>query len=315
MPIDPITGMLTAGTIVGGILQANEQSYQNQQSLAFQKWLANEELKMGKASRTDAMGNTVRYDPGLNEWVTDLSPTQRALSKAGEHEQLLNLTDDAAKNRVIRERAFNRGVGANDDFNRERADYNYGYNPSEGAVTNDIADLILRSRSGKGGGIGGTNKFLRQRGNLPVINSGDGGDSGVSQVADAMLQARQGALGERGTRQQQRNMHLPAMQSLAAMSDAGGGNPVQFPNFNNLFASEGDQSKQLLGAMEAGGKGVGGAYAAISKQKPIFDMGDTAKLISALRGGPVSSRSKAVEPIASSTTMDDRSLDDIMYNF
>lgn len=312
--MDPLTLGLGGLSLIGSMANSSNQNYQNSQNLAFQKWLANEELKMGKASRTDAMGNTARYDPGLNEWVTDLSPTQRALSKAGEHEQLLNLTDDAAKSRVIRERAFNRGMGASDDFNRERADYNYGYNPSEGAITNDIADLILRSRSGQGGGSGGANKFLRQRGNLPVISSSAGGNSGVSQIADALLQARQGALSERGTRQQQRNMHLPAMQSLAAMSDAGGGGPVQFPNFDKLFASEGDQSKQAIGAMEAGGKGVGSAYALINKEKSPFDMGDTAKLISALRGGPVSSKAK-VSPIASSTSLDDRSLDDIMYNF
>lgn len=312
MPIDPITATLTAGTVVGNMLQSASQQRANAENLAFQKWLANEELKMGKASRTDAMGNTVRYDPGLNAWVTDLSPTQRALSKAGEHEQLLGLTDDAAKNRVIRERAYNRGMGAADDFTRARADYNYGYNPSEGAITNDIAGLMLRARSGQGGGDGGPNKFLRQRGNLPVINSSSGGNSGVSQIADTMLQARQGALGERGIRQQQRTAKLPEMQSLAAMSDAGGGNPVQFPNFNNLFASEGDQSKQLLGAAEAGGKGVGGAYTNISKQKSPFDMGDTAKLISALRGTPTRSSAK---PIASSTSTDDRSLDDIMYGF
>ena len=319
MPIDPLTATLTTGTLVGGALNNSEQNYQAQQNLAFQKWLANEELKMGKASRTDAMGNTVRYDPGLNAWVTDLSPTQQAISKAGEHEQLLGLTDDAAKNRVIRERAFNRGMGAADDFTRARADYNYGYNPSEGAITNDIASLLLRSRSGGGGGGtagGGPNKFLRQRGNLPVISSGAGTTGGVSGVADALLQARQGALGERGQRQQLRNAKLPEMQSLAAMSDAGGGAPVSFPNFNNLFASEGDQSKQLIGASEAGGKGVNSAYTDLLKIKPAFNMGDTARLITALRGSPGKAKADAVDAIGSSTsTGDNRSLDDIMYNF
>lgn len=313
MTFDPFSATLAAGSAVGSVLSSAAQQRANAENLAFQKWLANEELRMGQASRTDAMGNTVRYDKALNQWVTDLSPEQFKLSKAGEHEQLLNLTDDAAKNRVIRERAYTRGMGANDDFNRARADYNYGYNPSEGAVTNDIADLILRSRSGKVGDDG-PNKFLRQRGNLPVINSGAGNTGGVSGVADALLQARSAGLNERGQRQQQRQSKLPEMQSLAAMSDAGGGNPVQFPNFNNLFASEGDQSKQLLGAAEAGGKGVGSAYTNISKQKNPFDLGDTARLISALRGQPAKAGAK-VEPIASSTSLDDRSLDDIMYNF
>lgn len=316
--MDPLTIALLGGSALAGIANNSSQNRAGQENLAFQKWLANEQLKMGKASRTDAMGNTVRYDPGLNEWVTDLSPTQRALSKAGEHEQLLGLTDDAAKNRNIRERAYVRGQTANDDYNRARADYAYGYNPSEGAITNDIADLMLRSRSGSGGGGGSdgnpNNKFIRQRGNLPVISSGVGNQGGLSGVADALLQARQGALSERGQRQQQRTARLPEMQSLAAMSDAGGGGNVQFPNFDKLFASEGDQSKQLLGAMEAGGKGVNTAYGDIMKIKPAFDMGDTARMISALRGGKVAGKTGAVEPIASSTSYD-RSLDDIMYNF
>lgn len=315
--MDPFTIALLAGTAISGISGASANSnanYAGQQNLEFQKWLANEQLKMGRASRTDAMGNTVRYDPGLNQWVTDLSPTQRALSKAGEHEQLLSLTDDAAKNRNIRERAYVRGQTANDDYNRARADYAYGNNPSEGAITNDISDLILRSRSGRVGDDG-PNKFLRQRGNLPVISSGAGNTGGVSGVADALLQARQGALAERGQRQQQRTARLPEMQSLAAMSDAGGGAPVSFPNFDKLFASEGDQSKQLLGAAEAGGKGVGSAYGDIMKIKPAFDMGDTARMIAALRGGKVPGKAATADsPIASSTSYD-RSLDDIMYNF
>jgi hypothetical protein len=284
MAFDPLSGLLAGGTAIASIIQSGNAYDQQQKNIEFQKWLANEELKMGKASRTDAMGNTVRYDPGLNAWVTDLSPTQRALSKAGEHEQLLSLTDDAAKNRNIRERAYTRGQTANDDYNRARADYAYGYNPSEGAITNDISDLLLRSRSGKVGNDG-PNKFLRQRGNLPVINSGAGNTGGVSGVADALLQARQAAIGERGQRQQQRTARLPEMQSLAAMSDAGGGGNVSFPNFDKLFASEGDQSKQLLGAAEAGGKGIESAYGNLAKLKNPLDMGDMAKMIAAMRGG------------------------------
>lgn len=292
---DPLSGLIAGGTAIASIIQSGNAYDQQQKNIEFQKWLANEELKMGKASRTDAMGNTVRYDPGLNAWVTDLSPTQRALSKAGEHEQLLSLTDDAARNRNIRERAYVRGQTANDDYNRARADYAYGYNPSEGAITNDIADLMLRSRSGGGGG--GTdgnpnNKFIRQRGNLPVISTGVGNQGGLSGVADALLQARQGALNERGQRQQQRSARLPEMQSLAAMSDAGGGGNVQFPNFDKLFASQGDQSKGLLGAAAAGGKGVEGAYGNLTKLKNPVDIGDMAKLLAAARGGSSQGGSK-----------------------
>lgn len=294
MPIDPLTATLTAGTVVGNMLQGSESRYQAEQNLAFQKWLANEELKMGKASRTDAMGNTVRYDPGLNAWVTDLTPSQRALSKAGEHEQQLSLTEDAARNRQVRERAFQRGMGASDTYNDLNAKFRYGNNPSEGSIENQIADLMLRGRTQGGGGTDVTRQFIRQRGNLPVVSSsaGDqGGGSPVSQIASALLQARQGGIGEKGQRQQQQLQLLPAMQSAAAMSDAGAGGNVQFPNFDKLFSSEGDMSKGMIGAAEAGGKGIQTGYNSLIKatgsQYP--SIGDTTKLLTALRGGKTDS--------------------------
>src|SRR6185295_5674901 len=113
--LDPVSATLTAGSVIGNLIGGAQSRRQAAENLAFQKWLANEELRMGQASRVDAMGNTVRYDKALNKWVTDLSPEQFKLSKAGEHEQLLNLTDDAARNRQIKERAFRRGMDSSED--------------------------------------------------------------------------------------------------------------------------------------------------------------------------------------------------------
>lgn len=309
--MEPLTGMLMGGTILGGLFDNAEKKRQAAENLAFQKWLANEELKLAKSSRTDAYGNTVRYDDALDKWLTDLTPQQQALMRAGEREQLQGLTTDAARNRVIRERAYNRGMDASEDYNRARADYQYGYNPSEGAINDQLTSLIMRGRGAGGGSAGDTRKFIRQRGNLPVVSSGGGGNSGVSSVANALLQARSGALGERGTRQQQRNMRLPELQSLAAMSDSGSGGGAPFPNFDKLFGAEGDMSKGALGAMEAGGKGVGSAYKDAIGIKSPFDLGNTAKMIAALRGSPTGK----VSPIASSTSIDNRDLDSIMYDF
>jgi hypothetical protein len=284
--MDPLTIALMAGTAAGGLFQGQQQKHLSEENLAFQKWLANEELKMGQASRTDAMGNTVRYDPALNEWTTDLTPSQRALSKAGEHEQQLSLTEDAARNRQTRERAFSRGGDAANTYNRLNAEYNYGNNPSEGSIEDQIAGLMLRGRTQGGGGVDTTRQFIRQRGNLPVVSS-SGSSNAVSSIADALLQARQGALSERGVRGQQRAQLLPQMQSAAAMSDAGGGAPVNFPDFGSLFKSEGEQQKGLIGAAEAGGKGIQTGYnSAIKAAGSQFpSIGDSAKLITAIRGG------------------------------
>jgi hypothetical protein len=287
--MDPLTIALMGGAAVGGLVSGSQGRGQAEENLSFQKWLANEEMRLAKASHTDAMGNTVRYDPALNEWTTDLSQSQRALSKAGEHEQQLSLTEDAARNRQIRERAFQRGMGANDNYNDLNAQFRYGSNPSEGSIENQIADSLLRGRRSGGGNADTTRQFIRQRGNLPVVSGSavDPEGSEVSQISKAILQARQGAVGEHGQRQQQRMQLLPAMQSAAAMSDAGAGGNVQFPDFNKLFDAEGGMSKGLIGAAEAGGKGIQGGYNSLIKatHDEFPSVSDTAKMISALRGG------------------------------
>jgi hypothetical protein len=289
------------------LAEARKQAAAN---LAFQKWLANEQLRLGQASRTDAYGNAVRYDKALNKWVTELSPMQQRIAKAGEHENLLGLTEDAARNRVVKERAFRRGGQAEEDYNKASAGYRYGQGPSEEAIRDDLTGLIMRARSGQSSG-GNTRSFIRQRGNLPVVSGSAEPSDGVSGVAQALLQARQGALGERGTRNQQTSSrYLPAMQQFAATMDAGGDANVQFPNFSGLFNAQDQMANDAFGAMASAGKGVQGAYGLSTKAATsgMPGLGDTTRLIAALRGAPVKGTAATAAP-------DTRSLDDIIYGF
>jgi len=317
MPIDPITATLTAGTVVGNVLNSAQARRDAQANLEFQKWLANEELRMGQASRQDAMGNTVRYDKALNKWVTDLTPFQNQLSKAGEHEQYLSLVNDAAQNRQVRERAFQRGSDAGEDYNRELAGYRNNQGPGEDAIRSQLTDLILRSRQGQNNGGGNPNNFIRQRGNLPVVSSSRSPSSGVSDVASAMLEARQGALGERGQRDQQHaSRYLPAMQHFAATMDAGGGAPIKFPDFGYLNQNQASMSDDALKAMAEAQKGVQGAYTGLGNASKLGQI-NPAQIAAALRGytGSTAKAGSGVSPIASSTSVDNRSIDDIMYDF
>jgi hypothetical protein len=313
--MEPITMALMAGTAGANFLTGARANRNAEESLAFQKWLANEEMRMGQASRTDAMGNTVRYDKALNKWVTDLTPFQNQLSKAGEHEQYLNLVNDAARNRQVRERAFQRGSDAGEDYNRELAGYRYNQGPGEDAIRGQLTDLILRSRQGQNGGGGNPNNFIRQRGNLPVVSSSKGPSSGVSDVASAMLEARQGALGERGQRDQQRSSrYLPAMQHFAATMDAGGGAPVKFPDFSYLDKTQSGAADDALKAFGQAGKGVESAYTNLTNASKLSQI-NPAQYATFLRGGTTAKG--GVSPIASGTSVDNRSIDDIIndYNF
>jgi hypothetical protein len=298
--MEPFTLALLGGTALGGIYNSSRANSLARENLAYQKERDRQQMRFGQASRQDAYGNVNRYDAALNKWITDLTPAQLALMKAGEHEQTLALTEDAGRNRETRRRAYQRGQDAAEDYNRELAAFRSD-TPSEGSIMSDLTGLIMRSRGGGGGRVN-TNNFLRQGGNLPVV-SGGGGGSGVQDVAEALLEARRGALGEKGQRIQMRNSRLPILQNFAAMSDAGGSGNVPFPNFGSYNQVQDQMSDTMMKALESGAKNIGNAYALRTKNAKIFpDISDFAKGYTALRGGKA-------QPIASSTTYDSNDYD------
>src|SRR4051794_1836795 len=103
---DPVSGGVAA--IAELLHQYNESKAADtaKEGLAFQRQNAADALRFAKAARTDAFGNRTSYDDALNQWITSLTPEQQSLVSAGEHEQRLGLTEDAARNRDIRRQQF-----------------------------------------------------------------------------------------------------------------------------------------------------------------------------------------------------------------
>jgi hypothetical protein len=132
-----------------------------------------------------------------------------------------------------------------------------------------------------------------------------------------MLEARQGALGERGQRDQQRaSRYLPAMQHFAATMDAGGGAPIKFPDFSYLDKNQASMSDDALKGMAEAQKGVQGAYTGLGNASKLGQI-NPAQIAAALRGYSGSTAKAPAATAASGTSVDNRSLDEILndYNF
>lgn len=215
--------------------------------------MTRDQLHMSQADKVDAYGNVIHYNPQTNTWETQLTPEQKNLAFAGEREQRLGLTQDAVRNRTIREQLAKIGSGATEDYNTARSGYATDTGPSEGAIRGDILRLI---QQGQGQGDRATAQLvdrqaLRQQGNMPVINTGSISPDAGQKLAHQLLQARSGALQEYGQRQQQRNQkYLPAMQQFSQEAGLGGNAPIQLP----------DTEKTLLGETNASAAGANNAY-------------------------------------------------------
>jgi hypothetical protein len=267
--MDPFTIALMGGTALASFLGGQDAKQQAQDNLAYQMYQDEQNRKLASASRQDAFGNIVRYNPGTNQWETVLTPQQRAITSAGEHEQLLGLTKDAARNRLVQEAAFRRGQQADEDYGRTRADYLYGPDRphSEDAIMGELAGLMARARSGE---QTNTNRianraFIRQRGNVPIVNSSAPNNS--SDLASILLQARQGALNESGQRWNQYNSRFqPELNREASVAMGGGNSPIRYSDINKTTTDqENDIAKELLGASQAGAKAVGAASGNLQK--------------------------------------------------
>lgn len=255
--MDPITIALMGGTALSGLLGGLSQRSQAERALQMQQALAQEQLKFAKASRTDAYGNKVYYDPTTNSWQTQLDPFQDRLIKAGETEQFRGLTEDAAQNRAIREGQFQRGRTAGNNYDRLSAEYMNQQPPSENSIEDE---LIRLGAIGQGSQYG--NDFIRTQGNLPYTISGaQPYKTPLARLADIIASSRGGAINERNNRATQRNnQFLPAMSAFERTASGG---TAQLPDYSStpkdLMRESGDMSKSLLGAQNNVARNIGNA--------------------------------------------------------
>src|SRR4249920_440770 len=169
--MDPMTlSMLIAGLgagekLVGGagaFLQGNESTQFQEQNLA--NSLAGLERghgeRLGAAGglRFDQFGNSTYYDPNSRSWVTEYTPTQQRLIDEGQVRQgLTNL----------------RGQQASADYDTTRGKYLYDQPKTEAESYAELLNLI-QGAQGQGDRALQTlvnRQFLRQQGNMPVINA------------------------------------------------------------------------------------------------------------------------------------------------
>jgi len=282
-----ITGIMDARAKAAGVQQA-------QQGLNFQRENADRQYRLGTATRTDAYGNQQTYDPVLNKWVIKLDPMQDRIIKSGEHEQLLSLTDDARLNRNVRNQAYDRGQQANEDYAQQRAKFKYGGPPSQGSIESELQSLLSGSAQGASTRSLGnaTTQGLRSGTVLPNprMSSEDLG----SNLADIILKARSGAIGESATRNAAHNSEfLPLLQSLQTTAAGGGDAPLRFSDTPQALAGQqSDALKSLLTALHQGGTQVNAANKNASdlmfKSGP--DTKGIASLISAISGANKTSK-------------------------
>lgn len=264
-----ITGLVGAGLQYSAQQTANVINMMN---LQFQKQNAAKQLKFAQAGKQDQYGNETKFDQGLNEWVMNLTPTQRAIASAQEKEQYLTLTEDAQRNRAIKEQQRARGLEAAPEFNRVMADWKFNQPRSElstrdeltnllAGVANEKAnksktDLIREAlRQGQGGSIGTIIKDVND-------------DTGTT-LAETMLKARAGAASEYAERVNQHNQtDLPIIAQLQQLMDMGGsdggGGAGGFNPGAALGAMQTQGTNAMQAALKSGGAGVGAAYKALA---------------------------------------------------
>lgn len=263
--MEPFSLGLGAAQLIASLMSSSNSNSIAQQNLQFQRDQARKQERLGQATRVDANGNRQYYDPATNTWKVELSPMQAAISKASESEQYRSVTEDAARNRQQRVRQSQRAEDAVDPYNKLSQEFLNNPTASEGAIRSEIgtltslanqdrdkgnmADVIRQAiRMGRGGSVPSVIKATNQR-------SGAG-------VADTLLQARTGAIQERGQREQQRqSAYLPIIQQLSSTIDAGGGSaPTRFSDVDRqLAATQGQQASQMLSAIQAANSGVNNA--------------------------------------------------------
>lgn len=239
--MDPITLALMGGSalsnIVGGV-SATNTARQNLMQTALNNY---NQDRYSQAGATDEYGNTNNYDKALNQWITKLSPTQQRLADAGQSEQLQSLLHDAPQNRIMRDNAFQRSRMGGDAFNNEFAKYRYGQPEGEGAIYNDLVGLMARARGNPDGQGSTSRETLRNKGKVAVVRSGSptGSNGSVDDIAQIMLDARKGALGESGQRNSQFNSN--AQSRLGTFGSIANG---QQANINTNAPGTGLMSQQ-----------------------------------------------------------------------
>lgn len=263
---EALAALLTAGSQAA----ANAQQVQmERERLAFEKENARKQYNLATAARTDAYGNRTSFDDLMNEWLTQLTPTQESILKAGEREQRLGLTHDAPQARDLRDRQYARSLEAENAYHRKLTDHLYNPPPSEesirGQYDTDLAFQRSQEANDRGALIGRS-----------LLRGGRGRDlpSLYRQIAQSIsedaagdpLRARQAALNEWQGRDTKYRGDLAEIQALEGIMDDVGQGTLRFSDApQTMTQQQRDMLSSIAGALSNESNQVGGAMSRVAQ--------------------------------------------------
>lgn len=262
-----ITGLIGAG------LQASAQQAQLQlqyQQLIEARKARAEQKRFASAARSDAYGNKTSYDDLANEWKIALTPTQGKISKSGEREQLLQLTEDAPEARKMKRALSKRAKEAAPLYNDAVTGYRYDQPKSEAAIKDELTSLIATNNQAQAkqtqATLGRQAIRLGRGKDIPKLIKATNDELGQG-LAKTMLAARTGAQQEHQSRVQAHDAeYLPRIQMYAKLMEGGGMMPPSIPTQvqDQTNAMINNQQSAMLRALESGNGAVGQAYQGIA---------------------------------------------------
>jgi hypothetical protein len=265
------------GALVGGLgaaaqFSSSQEAAQIQlMNLRFQQRMADEQMRMSQATRTDAYGNQQRYNSATNTWETILTPTQKGIVGAGEQEQLKRLTEDAIRNRQILEEERQRGLQAVPDYNKALAGLRYDQAPSRAADEDKLATLLsLQSQDQIGGDKAAVGRTLIRQGRgseyASLLKAAD--DAQGQNIGGILAKSYEASIPQFQQDVQARTAHyLPLLQEAQKTMEGGMSSaPTPFSTVPaELNALESQQASLMQSAAQSGAAGVGSAYGAYAK--------------------------------------------------
>jgi len=295
MVFDPISAAITGGLALLDMQGKKESSKAAQAQLAETKRMNAEMLRMARAGQTDAFGNRFTFDEALNEWLTKLTPEQQSLISAGEREQRLGLTEDAGRNRRIREMQAGTGRQANDLLSQALTRYASGGSSEEG--TRSTLTRLLSQATPK---VGARHDVTPGG---AIINGGQQGETPMQRMAKILLQSRQGALAETGQRVGQKQQRdLGGVGQLAALAQ-GGQTGISIPNTGeSIDAKRNAMSNRLLQMQQGAIGNLQAPYANVTKTADTMPgLKDIASLYTALNRGTTGKKPNSVRNLPNLT--------------
>ena len=286
-----------AGAAVGGLgaflqyraqQQANQIAYAN---LQFQRENAHEQNKLARSARTDVFGNRLKYVPGRG-WVYDLTPQTQAITTAQQKEQLLNLTEDAERNREFRERQDEISKVGSEEFFKALNNYKFAPRPNEKAIQGDFTRLLNLNRRK---GIDEAKGVLQRQ----ALRLGRGGDiekiikEGDERFGETLEEAvlRGKTLGSQEFRTQSNfieNLLSGEVDRFSAMANRF--DPAQVRRSqtpDDLNALQGEMLQSMARALASEGDQVGAAFSQLSRTagSTAPNLGPVAAALSRIGGG------------------------------